>query len=67
MLGLSSDQIVHAIGIAATNASGLIATFGSMSKPLNIGRAGASGLQSAYLAALGFTSHGEILGKGPVP
>jgi 2-methylcitrate dehydratase PrpD len=64
MLRLSPEQIVHAMGIAATNASGLIATFGSMAKPLNIGRAGASGLQSALLAALGYTSHPDILGEG---
>jgi 2-methylcitrate dehydratase PrpD len=64
MLGLNASRTVHAMGIAATNASGLIATFGSMSKPLNIGRAGASGLQSSYLAALGFTSHEDIVGSG---
>jgi 2-methylcitrate dehydratase PrpD len=64
MLGLPADKLVHAIGIAATNASGLIATFGSMSKPLNIGRAGASGLQSALLAELGYTSNEDILGAG---
>ncbi len=64
MMGLDAGQIVHAMGIAATNASGLIATFGSMSKPLNIGRAGASGLQSAYLAADGFTSNEDIFGSG---
>ena len=64
LLGLDACRIAHAIGIAATNASGLVATFGSMSKPLNIGRAGASGLQSAYLAALGYTSHEDILGAG---
>ena len=64
MLGLDAQAIAHAIGIAATNASGLIATFGSMSKPLNIGRAGASGLQSALLASLGYTSHPDMLGAG---
>jgi 2-methylcitrate dehydratase PrpD len=64
MLGLDADRTTHAMGIAATNASGLIATFGSMAKPLNIGRAGASGLQSAYLAALGYTSHADIVGAG---
>ena len=64
MLGLPADKLVHAIGIAATNASGLITTFGSMSKPLNIGRAGASGLQSALLAELGYTSNEDILGTG---
>ena len=61
---LDAARIVHALGIAATNASGLIATFGSMSKPLNIGRAGASGLQSAWLAADGFTSNEDIFGAG---
>jgi 2-methylcitrate dehydratase PrpD len=64
MMGLDAGRIVHALGIAATNASGLIATFGSMSKPLNIGRAGASGLQSAWLAADGFTSNEDIFGAG---
>ena len=64
MLGLDADRTCHAMGLAATNASGLIATFGSMAKPLNIGRAGASGLQSALLAALGYTSHADILGAG---
>jgi 2-methylcitrate dehydratase PrpD len=52
------------MGIAASNASGLIATFGSMTKSLNLGRAGATGLQSAYLAQLGFTSARDILGEG---
>ena len=64
MLDLGPKATAHAIGIAATNASGLIATLGSMSKPLNIGRAGASGLQSALLASLGYTSHADILGAG---
>ena len=64
LLGLSADEVAHAMGIAATNASGLRATYGSMSKPLNIGRASASGLQSALLAARGFTSHCDILGDG---
>ena len=64
MLGLDAGRTCHAMGLAATNASGLIATFGSMAKPLNIGRAGASGLQSALLAALGYTSHADILGAG---
>jgi 2-methylcitrate dehydratase PrpD len=64
MIGLGVGQLAHATGIAATNGSGLIATFGSMSKALNIGRAGAAGLQSAYLAKSGFTSHPDILDTG---
>jgi 2-methylcitrate dehydratase PrpD len=64
LFGLSQGQIVHAMGIAATGAAGLTATFGSMSKALNIGRAGASGLQSACLAEMDFTSHSDIFGRG---
>lgn len=64
LLGFDGATTAHAMGIAATNASGLIATFGSMSKALNIGRAGASGLQSALLAGRGFTSHPDIFGAG---
>lgn len=63
LMGLDADRMVHAIGIAAGGAAGLIATFGSMTKALNIGRAGALGLQSAFLAADGFTSNEDILGS----
>lgn len=62
LMGLDADRMVHAIGIAAGGAAGLIATFGSMTKALNIGRAGALGLQSAFLAADGFTSNEDMLG-----
>ena len=64
MMGLDAGRLCHAMGIAATNASGMTATFGFMAKSLNLGRAGASGLQSAYLAALDFTSNEDILGAG---
>ena len=64
LLGLDAAATAHAIGIAATGGAGLIATFGSMAKALNIGRAAACGLQSALLAAEGFTSHPDMLGTG---
>ena len=64
MMKLDASKLCHAMGIAAANTSGLIATFGSMTKALNLGRAGASGLQSAYLAADGFTSNEDIFGVG---
>lgn len=64
MMKLDANRLCHAMGIAAGNTSGLIATFGSMTKALNVGRAGSSGLQSAYLAAQGFTSNDDIFGAG---
>jgi 2-methylcitrate dehydratase PrpD len=64
LLGSSPHQTAHAMGIAGTAAAGLVATFGSMAKALNLGRAGAAGVQSAQLAARGFTSHADLLGAG---
>jgi 2-methylcitrate dehydratase PrpD len=64
LLGLDEEQMAHAMGIAGTAAQGLVATFGSMSKALNLGRAGAAGVQSAHLAARGFTSHPDLIGSG---
>jgi 2-methylcitrate dehydratase PrpD len=64
MLGSSVLQTTHSIGIAGTGASGLVATFGTMAKALNLGRAGATGVHSAQLAARGFTSHPDLVGSG---
>jgi len=55
-LQLSSDQAVHALGIAGTQASGLMAAqYGAMVKRMHAGRAAQSGLYGALLAAAGFT------------
>lgn len=55
-LGLSVDKTVHALGIAGTQASGLMAAqFGSMVKRMHAGRASQSGLYGAQLADAGFT------------
>jgi 2-methylcitrate dehydratase PrpD len=63
-LGCDAEQLRHAMGIAANSAAGLMSSFGTMSKALNIGRAGALGLQSAYLAASGYRSHADTIGAG---
>lgn len=60
--GLGIDATCQAMGIAGTQAAGLRAVFGSMAKPLHAGRAAATGLLAARLAARGFTSHPDILG-----
>jgi 2-methylcitrate dehydratase PrpD len=56
LLGLNEQQQVWALGIAATQASGLREMFGSMCKPLHVGLAARNGLQAALLARQGFTS-----------
>ncbi|HHY95452.1 MAG TPA: MmgE/PrpD family protein [Firmicutes bacterium] len=56
MLGLEQTEIVHALGIAATQAAGLREMFGSMSKPLHAGKAAHNGLLAALLAQRGLTS-----------
>jgi 2-methylcitrate dehydratase PrpD len=56
LLGLSEQQLVFALGIAATQAAGLREMFGSMCKPLHPGMAAKNGLYSALLAQSGFTS-----------
>jgi aconitate decarboxylase len=55
-LRLSPQKTVHALGIAGTQASGLMAAqFGAMVKRMHAGRAAQSGLYGALLAEQGFT------------
>jgi len=56
LLRLSEVQLVWALGIAATQASGLREMFGSMSKPLHPGLAARNGMVAALLAQQSFTS-----------
>lgn len=55
-LKLNLEQTVHALGIAGTQSSGLMAAqYGAMVKRMHAGRAAQSGLYGALLAAAGFT------------
>jgi 2-methylcitrate dehydratase PrpD len=54
--GLTEQQMVWAIGLAATQAAGLREMFGSMGKAFHPGRAAQNGYASAMLAEAGFTS-----------
>jgi 2-methylcitrate dehydratase PrpD len=56
LLGLSEQQLVWALGIAATQSAGLREMFGSMCKPLHPGMAAKNGLYAALLAGKDFTS-----------
>jgi len=55
-LKLSADATVHALGIAGTQSSGLMAAqYGAMVKRMHAGRAAQSGLYAALLASHGFS------------
>jgi 2-methylcitrate dehydratase PrpD len=59
LLGLSEQQMVWALGIAATQASGLREMFGTMCKPFHPGNAARNGLLAALLAQKDFTSSNQ--------
>jgi 2-methylcitrate dehydratase PrpD len=58
---LDGRQAAHALAIAASQSAGLIANFGSMTKPLHAGQASHAGVMSARLAAAGFTASPDAL------
>ena len=55
-LGLSEQQMVWALGLAATQPVGLREMFGTMTKSFHPGRAAQNGLTAALLASRNFTS-----------
>ena len=59
LLGLNEQQMVWALGIAATQSSGLREMFGSMVKPMHPGNAARNGLLAALLAQRNFTSSNQ--------
>jgi 2-methylcitrate dehydratase PrpD len=61
LLALDAQQTAHMLAIAASSASGIRVSFGSMTKPLHVGRAGANGVTAAELAARGFTGGKDAL------
>jgi len=56
VLGLDTQKMAWALGIAATQAAGLKIVFGTMCKSFNMGQAAENGLLAALLAHRGFTS-----------
>jgi len=60
-LGLDADKTMHALGIAGTQSSGLMAAqYGAMVKRMHAGRAAQSGLYAALLAGNGFTGITDV-------
>ncbi|HYA35697.1 MAG TPA: MmgE/PrpD family protein, partial [Candidatus Binataceae bacterium] len=58
---LDLRQTANALGIAASQASGLRQNFGTMTKPFHPGHAAWSGITAAKLARAGFTADEKIL------
>ncbi|HKU69689.1 MAG TPA: MmgE/PrpD family protein [Burkholderiales bacterium] len=62
VLGLDAEKTQHALGIAGSQAAGLMAAQeGAMAKRMHGGRAAQSGVYSALLAARGFTGIPNVL------
>lgn len=61
LLGLTEQQMVWALGLAASQPVGLRESFGSMNKSFNPGRAASNGLFAALLAAQDYTSSDAMI------
>ena len=61
LLKLDRTQIAHAIGITASMSAGIRVSFGTMTKPLHVGRAAFNGVTASELAARGFTAGADAL------
>jgi 2-methylcitrate dehydratase PrpD len=64
LLGLKGAELRSGFGIAASFAAGIRCNFGTMTKPLHVGRAAENGVTAALLAARGFTADPDAL-DGP--
>jgi 2-methylcitrate dehydratase PrpD len=64
LLALKGDPLRNGFGIAASFAAGIRCNFGTMTKPLHVGRAAENGITAALLAARGFTADPNAL-DGP--
>jgi 2-methylcitrate dehydratase PrpD len=61
LLKLNEQQMVWALGLAASQPVGLRESFGSMNKSFNPGRAASNGIFAAILASKNFTSSDEMI------
>jgi len=61
LLKLDRPALAHAIGITASMSGGIRVSFGTMTKPLHVGRAAFNGVTAAELAAKGFTAGADAL------
>jgi 2-methylcitrate dehydratase PrpD len=64
LLRLDASCAAHALATAATQASGLTASFGTMAKPFHAGKAAMDGVLAAELARSGFVAAPATLSPG---
>jgi 2-methylcitrate dehydratase PrpD len=64
LLGLNAAQVEMALGITASMASGVVANFGTMTKPLHVGLGARNGVLAAKLAHGGYTANGKAIESG---
>jgi len=60
LYGLDAGSLRRAWGLAASQMSGLVRNFGTMTKPFHAGHAARCGVLSAWMAKNGFTANPEI-------
>lgn len=61
LLQLNEEEVIRAIGIAASEASGLRYNFGTDTKPLHAGLAARNGVNAVLLAQKGFSAGKNVL------
>lgn len=59
--GLNAEQSAMAIALGASQSAGIMANFGTMTKPFHAGKSAHAGLMAARLAKAGFTSSLDAL------
>ncbi len=61
LMGFNTTQTQNALGIASSLAGGLVANFGTMTKPMHAGHAARSGVLAALMTEEGFTGCPDAL------
>jgi 2-methylcitrate dehydratase PrpD len=64
LLGLDAAKTQMALGITASMASGIVANFGTMTKPLHVGLGARNGVLAAKLAGGGYTANPKAIEGG---
>jgi len=59
--GLDAERATYAIALGASQSAGLMANFGTMTKPFHAGRSAHAGVMAARLAAAGLTASPDAL------
>lgn len=64
LLGLDAAQTEMALGVAASMAGGIVANFGTMTKPLHVALGARNGVLAAKLAQSGYTANPKAIEGG---